>query len=190
MATVNPPSKNSGADPKILWLRGALFVSVVGVVGSLYLSLQMDLKACPLCLYQRAFLMAVAAILGLGLALPGVPSAGLTPLALASAVAGGGIATFHTYLDAAGILECPAGITSVLVAPQESLIVFGLVVILLFGDLFHQRAYVMQGMGAVLLGVVFTSTCIRATPPVPTPTSPYDSAKKLDGCRKVYKAPT
>ena len=33
---------------KVLWTRLAFFVSVIGVAGSLYLSLGMDLKACPL----------------------------------------------------------------------------------------------------------------------------------------------
>src|SRR5450631_4118519 len=98
-------------DRKSLWIALALFTSVVGVVGSLYLSVAMELKACPLCFYQRAFIMATATTLFFGLSLRGVPSAALTPLALASAVAGGGIAAFHVYIDAKGILECPIGVT-------------------------------------------------------------------------------
>jgi disulfide bond formation protein DsbB len=41
----------------------ALAVSAVGTVGSLYLSLGMGLKACPLCFYQRTFMMSTAAVL-------------------------------------------------------------------------------------------------------------------------------
>ena len=165
---------------KLLWTRLAFFVSVVGVVGSLYLSLDMNLKACPLCYYQRTFIMAVAAVLGFGLFLPGVPNAALSPLTLASAVGGAGIAVRHTYLDAIGVLECPPGVTG-LTAPAESLIVFGLLVAFLVIDLFHQRVYVVQGVAAMLLGVVFATTCIRAASDPPSPTGP------IDGCRKVKK---
>lgn len=184
MATPSQPQALSSADSKILWTRLALFVSVIGVVGSLYLSLQLGLKACPLCFYQRAFMMAVAAILGLGLSMPAVPTAALAPLALASTIAGSGIAAFHTYLDATGVLECPAGISGTLTAPQESLAVYALLLVLLLCDLFNQRRYVMQGIGAILLGVIFTITCIQATPPSPAPAGPYTIP--LDGCRKPY----
>ncbi len=191
MTTETPSQRPSAPDLKTLWPRLALFVSVVGVVGSLYLSLQLDLKACPLCFYQRAFIMSVAAILGIGLFLPGVPAAALTPLALAPAVAGGGVAALHTYLVWTGVLECPVGATRVLVAPQESLIVFATLLILLAVDLFHQGRYAMQGIGAMLLGYVFYSTCIKATPEPPTPTAPYKTdMKDLDGCRKVYHEKT
>ena len=184
---MNTPT--SSPTLKQLWTRLAFFISVVGALGSLYLSLEMGLKACPLCFYQRAFIMAAAAVLGFGLFLPNLPSAALSPLALASAVAGFGIALWHTYLDAIGVLECPVGITGVLVAPRESLLVFVLLVACLLVDLFHQRVYVVQGLGAVLLGVVFASTCIRATPKPPEPQRPYREDEKLDGCRKPYKAP-
>lgn len=174
-------SQNPRPDIKLLWTRLAFFVSVVGVVGSLYLSLQMELKACPLCFYQRAFIMAVAAILGFGLSMPGVPRAALAPLALAPALAGGFVAAWHTYKVVDGTLECPPGITGVLLAPHDSLVVYGLLAILLLVDLFHQRTYVMHGLGAILIGYVFASTCIRATPPEMTKPAPAP----LDGCRKI-----
>lgn len=174
------PTSSPPATLKLLWTRLAFFISVVGVVGSLYLSLEMNLRACPLCYYQRAFMMAAAAVLGFGLFLPGVPSAALAPLALASAVGGASVALWHTYLDAVGVLECPAGVTG-LVVPRESLIVFSLLVVFLVVDLFHQRVYVMQGLAAILLGVVFAVTCIRAASDPPSPTGP------IDGCRKVKK---
>ena len=78
MATAaSPLAPPAAPDLKMLWPRLALFVSVVGVVGSLYLSMGMEMRACPLCFYQRAFMMAVAAILAFGLALPDLPR-GLT----------------------------------------------------------------------------------------------------------------
>ncbi|MBI2804509.1 MAG: disulfide bond formation protein B [Planctomycetes bacterium] len=190
MANITPPAPDKTLpDLKILWTRAALFVAVVGVLGSLHLSLSMDLKACPLCLYQRAFMMSVAAILAFGMFLPSLPTAALSVLALAPAVAGAGIAAHHAYLDATGVLECPAGVTGVLMAPQESLIVFLFLVVFLAGDLFHQKRFVMQGLGAILLGYVFYTTCMKGTPKMPPRTVPYPAEQELDGCRMKYKAP-
>ena len=167
-----------------------MFIAVVGVLGSLHLSLSMDLKACPVCYYQRAFMMSVAAILTFGLFLPGVPTAAQTVFALAPAFAGTAIATLHTYLVTSGDMECPAGITDMLVAPAESLLVYVMLMVCLLGDLFHQRKYVMQGLGAMLLGFVFYTTCTRAVPKMDPPTAPYDSSKALDTCRKAYREKT
>ena len=47
--------------------------------------------------------------------------------------------------------------------------------------LMHQRKFVLQGLAAFLLGVVFCVTCVEATPPAPTGPPPAP----LDGCRKV-----
>lgn len=185
MSTTPLSQASPPANLQSLWLRCALFVSACGAVGSLYMSLEMDLKACSLCLYQRAFIMATAAILGLGLFMRGVPSAALTPLALASTSAGACIAGFHLYLDRMEILECPAGITGRITAPGESLAMYVLLVLMLLGDLFRQGMYVTHGLGAMLVGFVFAVTSIRATPPPPTPDRPY--TKELDGCRKVYR---
>jgi hypothetical protein len=183
--TASPPS-----DLKSLWLPLALIVSIVGVAGSLYLSLGMDLKACPLCFYQRAFIMSVAAILGFGLTLPNFPKVALTPLVLAPATAGTWIAIRHVLLDWTGVLECPIGVTGVLVAPQESLVVYTLLMILLFVDLFHQRRYLSHGLGALMIGIVLGNLCMRSTPPAKEPTAPYDEAKKIDECRKKFHPPT
>jgi disulfide bond formation protein DsbB len=184
--TQSVPPARPAPNLKILWTRLALFVSVVGVVGSLYLSLGMELKACSLCFYQRAFIMSVAAILALGLYMPGIPAAVLTPLALAPAAAGGWIAVVHVYLDATGVLECPIGVTGFLVAPQESLVVYLLLMIFLLIDLFHQNRYVMRGIGAILIGYVLASTSMKATPPGREPTAPYQTPK-IDECRKIYR---
>ena len=183
--TPNPPAPPP--DFKMLWTRCALFIAVIGVLGSLHLSLGMDLKACPLCYYQRSFIMAVVAILTFAMFLPGMPTGAATVLALAPAFAGTAIAVLHTYLATSGALECPAGISGTLYAPSESLIVFSLLMLCLLGDLFHQRRYVMQGIGAMLLGFIFYTTCTRAVPKMDPPTTPYDSTKPLDTCRKPYQ---
>jgi disulfide bond formation protein DsbB len=111
MATDAPqPSQKIPPDLKVLWTRAALFFAVVGTLGSLHLSLNMGLKACPLCFYQRAFIMSVTAILAFGMFVR-VPAAAQTVLALAPATAGLLIAGFHSYLEITGALECPLGVT-------------------------------------------------------------------------------
>jgi disulfide bond formation protein DsbB len=180
MSTSPPSQETLPPDLKSLWTRCALFVAVVGVLGSLHLSLAMDLKACPLCFYQRAFMMAAAGILAFGTFLPGMPTAALTVLALPSATAGAAMAAFHSYRVWAGAMECPKGITDVFVAPEESLAIFGLLTALLLGELFHRKTYVMQGIGAVLLGIIFCTTSVRAVHDAPI--SPTGT---LDGCRKL-----
>ncbi len=181
MATDSAPPTPTGFDLQRLWMPLAFGVAVVGVLGSLYLSLGMDLKACPLCFYQRAFIMSAASILGFGLFMPDLPRGVLTPLALATAMAGGCVAAWHTYLVANGTLECPAGATRVLLAPHESLAIYLLLVAILLVDLVQFRRYLMLGIGAVLVGYVFASSSIRATPAKMTDPPPAD----LDGCRKV-----
>src|SRR4051812_48306347 len=92
------------------WTLSALLVSLLGLAGSLLLSLGMSLKACPLCLYQRTFLMGVVAVLGVGLAARVGRAGLLSLLALPLAAAGFGVAAFHEYLEQNGKLECPTGV--------------------------------------------------------------------------------
>ena len=125
--------------------------------------------------------MSVATILGFGLFLPDIPRGALTPLALGPAMTGACVAAFHSYKVADGTLECPTGLTGMLLAPHESLLVFALLMMVLLVDLFHQRRYVMQGLGALMIGYVLASTSIRATPGEMTKPAPAP----LDGCRKV-----
>jgi disulfide bond formation protein DsbB len=181
MSGPTAPQETPASDLKALWTRCALFVAVVGVLGSLHLSLAMNLKACPLCFYQRAFIMATAGVLAFGTFLPGMPTAALTVLSLVPAFAGGYIAAQHTRMVVTGDMECPEGITGVLAAPAESLVVYVLIVGLLIGDLLHRKQFVMQGVGAILLGLVFGITCIRGVHPGPQVPRP----DPLDTCWKV-----
>src|SRR5262245_8623293 len=66
VAFMNGPTtaNESGAS---LWTCLALLASLVGVAGTIYLSLGLGLRACPLCFYQRVFIMGVAAVLAVGL---------------------------------------------------------------------------------------------------------------------------
>lgn len=105
-----------------VWAILSLVLSIVGTVGSLYLSL--GLKACPLCFYQRTFIMATAAVLGIGFVVDRGRSALLCLLVLPLALAGLGVAAFHEYLVVFDVLECPKALFGLGTAPAQSLAAF------------------------------------------------------------------
>jgi hypothetical protein len=74
----SPPRRAS------IWVQTSLVLAVAGLAGSLLLSLGMRLKACPLCFYQRTFMMSIVAVLGMGL-LAGVPRRSRMPRPLTCA---------------------------------------------------------------------------------------------------------
>ena len=88
-----------------------LLVALAVLLGSLWSSMGMGLKACPLCFYQRTFVMGVVAVLGMGVVDGRAHRGVLTVAALPLAVAG--VAAFHEYLEQAGKLECPGGVMGV-----------------------------------------------------------------------------
>jgi hypothetical protein len=171
------------------WAIAALLAAGVALAGSLYLSLGMELKACALCFYQRAFAMSLVALLGLGL-LAGVARGGrLVLLALPLALGGLGVAAFHVYLDATGKLECPKAILDLGTAPQQSLAAFAVVTLLLVVGLVSQ-----PGMGrwlgllaGLVLGGGLTVASLIANPAPPKPDKAYTTP--LDTCRVPYSPP-
>jgi disulfide bond formation protein DsbB len=110
-------------DPRVrLWERLALLAAGSTLAGSLYLSMGMGLNACPLCFYQRTFIMAVVGVLGVGLALrlPVAPGT-LSLLAVPLALSGLGVAAVHSSLVWSGVLACPRGVFGLGSAPEQSL---------------------------------------------------------------------
>src|SRR4051795_11619850 len=94
------PAPPSTAPATLVWTP--LLVALVALAGSLWLSIGMGLKACPLCFYQRTFVMGVVAVMGIGL-LTGRRYRGvLNLLTLPLAVAGVAVAAFHVYLERTG----------------------------------------------------------------------------------------
>jgi disulfide bond formation protein DsbB len=149
----------------------------------------MELKACPLCFYQRTFMMSLVAVLVTGL-LTGVARGGrLTLLALPLAVGGLGVAMFHVWLEIEGTLECPAGIGGVGTAPQQSLAAFGILFILLVLGV----AQVAEGptlwvslAGAAVLGGLLAFASCTSNPPLPSvPQRPYDKPPEV--CRPPFR---
>src|SRR5438552_1180280 len=97
-----PPAPKS----VLFWNVAALVVALAAVAGSVWLSLGKDLWACPLCYYQRAFVMSVAALLFMAQLTDVRGSAFTSVMAIPLAAAGLSIAGWHVYLEWNGKLVC------------------------------------------------------------------------------------
>jgi hypothetical protein len=169
----------------------ALLFSAAAAAGSLYLSLGMDLNACALCFYQRAFAFALVAVLGVGMVVLGEYKQRLVAIALPLAVGGLGVAGFHTYLVGMGQLECPLGIAGLGPAPAQSLVIFALIVAaLLYGFLSDVRA---NGFAPVLLalglGAAATYGLVMpgVNPPAAKADKPTEPGEQVKTCRVPYR---
>jgi hypothetical protein len=138
-------------------------LALAGLTGSLYLSIGMGLKACPLCFYQRTFVMAVGAVLVIGWFLT-LHQEVLCMLALPLAAGGLGVAVFHLYLEFAGKLECPQGILSLGTAPQQSFALFALLFAALLGGTLMLRRFFLIAV-RIVLGAALAATSIWSAPP-------------------------
>jgi disulfide bond formation protein DsbB len=171
----------------------ALLVSAGAVAGSLYLSLEMNLKACTLCFYQRAFACGLVGVLATGVLTFRDQGAKLCMVALPLAIAGLGVAGFHVWLGWTGwprqaadwYLACPAGIEGIGTAPQQSFAAFALLTaVLLIGALGEVSASGRGGFAlflALVLGAGGAYASIAANPrmadPKPLPATPLDTCQ-------------
>jgi len=182
------PASARAVPATLIW--APLLVSLVALAGSLWLSIGMKLKACPLCFYQRTFVMGVVTVLGIGLLTGQRHRAVLNLLALPLAVAGFGVAVFHEYLELTGKLECPAGVMGIGTAPQQSLAVL-IVLLALVAVGVVQSGKVgethLPAMGAaVVLGLLLAWGAVASSPPMPpAPTQAYTTP--LDICRPPFR---
>src|SRR5581483_7129116 len=149
-----------------------LVVGLVALAGSLWLSIGMGLKACPLCFYQRTFVMGVVATLGIGLLAGRRHWYVLNLLALPLVVGALGVAVFHVYLEITGKLECPPGLMGIGTAPQQSLAVLTVLVALVaIGAVWSQRMEGSKGAVpgvAIALGILLAWAAIASSPPMPS----------------------
>jgi hypothetical protein len=168
-------------------LAGAIFASI----GSLYLSLVMGLKACPLCFYQRTFAYALAAVLGVGVVNLSEP-ASILLFAFPLIVGGFGVALFHSFMVWSKTLECPAGVANFRSAPEQSLIVFSLILVCFIEGFREQwTSPSLSPLGIVsglMLGAISVYGSICANPMPPKPTAPYPADQRLETCRFAYKS--
>jgi disulfide bond formation protein DsbB len=186
MATTYEPEP---AGPGLTW--AALLAALGGTAGTLYLSLGMGLQPCPLCYYQRSFIMGVAAVLLMGLLTGASRVAPLSLLALPLGAAGAGVAGFHVYLEKTGALECPGGIYGVGSAPQQSLGIYVMLLFLLLADALRRGGGPVVRAIAVLLALIvgggIAYGCLVSAPPAPKPDRPYALPPKT--CRPPYHEP-
>src|SRR5262245_61471795 len=160
-----PMNATTAADNgTTLWTYLAAALSLAGLAGTLYLSLGLELRACPLCFYQRVFVMGVVAVLTVGLIAGGARPGFLSLLALPLAVGGLAVAGWHNYLEQAGRLECPHGLFDVGTAPQQSLAIFVLIVAALLADLLQCR-FVMGSIATLALGGLLAYGAIATVAP-------------------------
>ena len=172
----------------------ALALAAVAAAGSVYLSLGLGLKACPLCFYQRTFALSVVLVLVMQLASEGLRSSRACLVSLPLAASGLCLAGFHVYLVRIGKLECPPALFGWGDGPRQSLAVFAaLTIVCLAGAWSARRAAERGGLfaiaAAVVLGAAAAWACIASAPPLPpAPTQPYDAVKlPFDMCRPPYR---
>jgi disulfide bond formation protein DsbB len=167
------------------WTWAAWLAALAGVAGTLWLSLGQGLLACPLCYYQRTFVMGVFGVLSLGL-VAGGRGLRVALLALPLAVGGLAVAGYHEYREVIkGDLECPPGIqvlelgldVALGTAPQQSLALFVVLTLLLLVD--ARKAGLSRLAGALVLGALFAVACLATVAPRPIP-----ETGELLGCRK------
>jgi hypothetical protein len=174
-----------------------LLLALASSVGSSYLTLGqgLHLETCPLCCYQRCFMLAITGVLLLGLITGAGKPISLSLLALPLAIAGLGVAGYQIVLEKRGLLECPLGLFRLGTAPQQSLAAFLALTVMLLLDVQARpglgRAIKLGGiLAGLILGAGFAASCIQedrmASARVPNPTRPYPSGE-ITRCRIPYK---
>jgi disulfide bond formation protein DsbB len=163
----------------------AVLCALAGSVGSVYLSVAMGLKACPLCFYQRTLMLAVLAVLVLGLVTDRSRAAFAAVLCVPLAMGGLLLAAFHQWLVVAGTLECPLGLLGLGTAPAQSLAIFLPLTACL---LVAARPWPRGIAGGIVLGLPLAWASIVSAPPMPpVPSEPY--TQPLEICRPPFRGP-
>jgi len=193
MSNPSIPEADAGAQLPAVPVGVVLLPFLVAgatLVGSIWLSVGLGLKACPLCFYQRTFVMGVTAVLGVGLLVGQRHRSVLNLLVLPLVVAGLGVAAFHVRLELTGRLECPGGLLGIGTAPKQSLAMFAVLLgVVGWGTARsrHDRAsHRLASVGAaVAIGLLLAVGAIVSAPPLPpTPAKAYAGA--FDMCRPPF----
>jgi hypothetical protein len=160
------------------WTWTALLVALIGSAGTLYMSIGerlefgMDLVPCPCCLYQRTLILAVAAVLLVGLFAGPRRSGYLSVITLPLTVAGLAIAGVQVYKEFNRDIVCPKGalvqldeqfrgkddfhakLDDIDSASRESLAIFALLFLIQLVDLLFSAGRGGFGFGGLLASVV------------------------------------
>jgi disulfide bond formation protein DsbB len=175
-----------------IWALLALCLACLGAAGSMYLSMGMSLKACPLCFYQRCALFAIVSILVLGWFIDNHRMDLYCLLTFPLHIMGFGIAAFHSWLVYHSILECPKGLFGLGTAPYQSLVLFILLTVPLLAGAWPAARLSRSGslptwLIILLLGGVLVYLCKAGSPPLPEPpVKPYENP--ADTCRRPFTA--
>lgn len=187
------PSASAGSKSPILWNVVGLALAGGATTGSIYLSVGLGLKACPLCFYQRSFAIAALLVLGMLIWLEGLRSTRACWVTLPLAVSGLGVAVFHVYLVQNGKLECPPALFGWGDGPLQSLAVFVVLTVACLAGACSARRTEKRGgsptiLAAMIVGAGTAWACIASAPPLPpTPGQPYNPAKQpFDMCRPPF----
>lgn len=176
------PIEPANLKARNVWAILSLVLALIATLGSLYLSVGMGLKACPLCFYQRTFAMGTLAVLAVGIVADRSQARLLCRVSFPLAVAGWGVAAFHEYLVLAEKLECPLGLFGLGVAPLQSLIVFSLLALAIGLGAGRQ---IMSLTASAAFGLALAWGCIASSPALPPPPAkPYD--QPLEICRPPF----
>lgn len=189
-AESNPKPNTSApisASASLVW--PGLLVALLATMGSLWLSVGMGLKACPLCFYQRTFAMSVFGVFGIGVLTGPRFRNVLNVLALPLAVGGFGVAAFHLYIESTGKLECPPGVMGIGTAPEQSFAVFLVLLVVIAVGVVRGGASgeprVAVSLAAFVLGLLFAVGAVVSAPPLPAPpTKAYETP--LEICRPPF----
>jgi disulfide bond formation protein DsbB len=174
-------------DPDLLFAWAGAILAGLTVLGSLYMSIGMGLAACPLCYYQRTFVMGAFAVLLIGASFGLAKAVCLPALVLPMAMGGLSVAAQHVWLEMSGKMECPKGAFNLGTAPQQSLTALGLLTALLVtGSLWTELPG--NGWGPVAagagLGVALAIACLQSASPPPKP-APETYKEKPLTCRPL-----
>lgn len=157
----HPVPELSPPKSVMLWNVLALCFALIAVAGSFWLWVAPDLKGCPLCSYQRSFVIAVATILLLAQLTELRASAVISVLAMPVAMTGLAIAMYHVERQLAGKMEFSAGLFGLGSAPQQSLAVQALLVIVLLVAGIRRPVLAV----AIAMGILLAYACVQSAAP-------------------------
>jgi disulfide bond formation protein DsbB len=175
------PLNDRIADSSVaVW--AAMLSALVASLGSLWLTIGMDLEAGPLCLCQRTCVLVAVGILAVGLLMRDQIAGRVGAMAMPIAVAALGIGGIQVFLEYTGKLECPKGIMDVGSAPQQAVVAEAILLLFL---LLSARTRAAAAFTSIVMGAVVAWLLFATSPKLEVPTKAYNPGK-LTKCRVPF----